>query len=172
MNRVFTSKGKALLIIIGILIVPCLFAQDRVELGGMTTKHRIVGDRVEFTLTAPTNGWLGIGFNDRNSIVGSDLYLMHVIDGKTAGQDMYVKGAGDPRLDQSLGGTSDLQIISGEESAGKTKVVFSLPLNSTEQYDYQLEPGKSLWLILAYSTHDEFAHHSRMRKHVRFTLSD
>lgn len=164
------ARSKSWLIVLGVLIVPCLFAQDRVDLGGMTASHRIVDDRVEFTLTAPTTGWLGIGFNDRNNIVGSDLYLLHVVKGKTSGQDMYVKGAGDPRLDQSLGGTNDIQIISGEESGGKTKIVFSLPLASQDKNDFQLAPGRELWLILAYSTHDEFDHHSRMRKHVRFTL--
>ena len=165
-------KANTFLILLGILIVPCLYPQQQTKVGGMSLTHRLVDDRVEFTLTAPTLGWLGIGFNNRNSIVGSDLYLLHVVDGKLAGQDMYVKGAGDPRLDSTLGGTHDLKLISGKEEDGQTTIVFSLPLVSADKNDFQLEVGKEMWLILAYSTHDEFDHHSRMRKHIRYTVSN
>ena len=164
-------KANTLLILLGILIVPCLYPQQQTTVGGMSLTHRLVDDRVEFILTAPTTGWLGIGFNDRNNIVGSDLYLLHVVNGKATGQDMYVKAAGDPRLDQTLGGTDDLKIISGQEENNETTIVFSLPLASADQNDFQLEAGKDMWLILAYSAHDEFDHHSRMRKHIRFTLT-
>ena len=169
MSNTIRFRLNSLLIALGILIVPGLYAQQA-SAGGMTVSHRITGDRVEFTLTAPTQGWVGIGFNSRNSIVSSDLYLFHVVDGQTTGQDMYVKAAGDPRLDLDLGGTDDIQIVSGTEGQGKTRIVFSLPLSSTDKNDFKLAPEKELWLIMAYSTHDEFDHHSRMRRHVQYTL--
>ena len=165
-----STQRRTWLIILGILIVPCLFPQGQVSLGGMSLKHHVVEDRMEFTLTAPTSGWVGIGFNDRDHIVGSDLYLFHVLNGQAKGQDMYVKAAGDPRLDSALGGADGILLISGKEEKGRTEIVFSLPLGATHPTDYPLEVGHSCWLILAYSTHDEFDHHSRMRRHMKFRL--
>ena len=147
-------------------------AQSKVAVNGMTVKHEVIGKEIEFTITAPTQGWVGIGFNDENAIVEADLLLFHIVDGKVAFRDMIVKGMGDPRLDKSLGGTDDVQVISGKESARQTEITFRLPLKSTDPYDFALEAGKPLWLIMAYSTHDEFDHHSRMRKHIRWEVGE
>ena len=147
-----------------------MVAQSEVAVSGMTLKHEVVGNEIEFTLKAPTNGWLGIGFNDANEIVGADLLLFHIVNGKVAFQDMIVKGLGDPRLDTTLGGTEDVKVISGKERRRETEITFRLPLKSSDPYDFALEKDQRLWLIMAYSTHDEFDHHSRMRKHIRWQV--
>ena len=149
-----------------------LCAQSEVAVNGMVLKHKVVGKEIEFTLSAPTTGWVGIGFNDANEIVGADLLLFHIVNGKVAFQDMIVKGLGDPRLDTTLGGTDDVKIISGEERGRLTEITFRLPLQSNDPNDFALEKGKTLWLIMAYSTHDEFDHHSRMRKHIRWEVGE
>ncbi|MEO1052848.1 MAG: DOMON domain-containing protein [Bacteroidota bacterium] len=145
-------------------------AQNKVEVNGMTFQYEIKNEQLEITLEAPTTGWLGVGFNTDNNIVGSDLLLFHIVEGKTEGLDMYVKGFGDPREDKLIGGTDDIRIISGVESAGHSKVRFSIPLQSKDQYDFKHVAGQDFWLILAYSVDDDFGHHSRMRKHIRYRL--
>ena len=145
-----------------------IFAQSSIELGGMKMYYRLRGDSVDITIEAPTKGWLGIGFNQKNDIVQSDLLLFHVVDGEAEVLDMYVKGVGDPRQDITMGGTNDIRIIKAEESNQSTVVSFSKPISSADRYDFQHQPGEEFWLILAYSTHDEFDHHSRMRKHIPF----
>ena len=157
-------------IILFVLTSPGLLAQESLQLGGMTMSYTIVGQQLSVTLEAPTQGWLGIGFNDRNAIVGSDLLLMHVIDNKAEVLDMQVKGIGNPKEDQMLGGTNNIIITAYAEKAGRTTISFSRPLNTQDPNDHPIERGEDLWLILAYSTHDDFGHHSRMRKHTSFTF--
>ena len=138
----------------------------------MELSYTLRGDSVDITLSAPTLGWIGIGFNNQNSIVKSDLLLFHVVNDRTEAIDMYVVGAGNPKKDTALGGQHSTRIKGGQEIGGKTTVRFTLTLRSHDRYDYQHQVGADFWLILAYSTHDEFAHHSRMRKHVKYRFKN
>ncbi len=150
-----------------------LMAQgESLNVGGMEFSYALRGDSVDISLSAPTRGWIGIGFNDQNSIVKSDLLLFHVINGNTEAIDMYVVGVGNPKKDTELAGQHSISIKEGQEIGNKTIVRFSLALNSNDRYDYQHQLAEDFWLILAYSTHDEFAHHSRMRKHVKYRFKN
>ncbi len=149
-----------------------LFAQKEVSLGGMQLKYVLKDEYVEIELTAPTTGWLGVGFNSRNDIVGSDLLLFHVVEDEAEALDMYVVTAGNPQLDTRLGGSHNIEILDYEETPVSSKVRFKRPLFGDPRYDYKHQLGDEFWLILAYSTHDEFAHHSRMRQHVRFSFEE
>ncbi len=159
-----------LLKVLAFLFFPfALMAQGgSLNMDGMELSYALRGDSVDITLSAPTRGWIGIGFNDQNSIVKSDLLLFHVVNGKTFAIDMYVVGAGNPKEDTTLGGKYSINLKEGQETNSGTTVRFSLALLSHDRYDYQHELEGDFWLILAYSTHDEFAHHSRMRKHVKY----
>ena len=82
--------------------------------------------------------------------------------------DMFVKGFGNPKLDHFLGGEHSVHILSGIESGKETTIVFRIPFRSEDPFDFKHGFNEDFWLILAYSTHDEFDHHSRMRKHVKY----
>jgi hypothetical protein len=133
----------------------------------MTFSYEIQGDSIEITFSAPTTGWVGVGFNSEDNIVGSDLLLFHVISGKAEYMDMFVKAAGDPREDEKLGGRNNVRLLNAVEDE-RTEVNFKIPFPGSDKYDFPLEYDKKFWLILAYSTHDEFDHHSRIRKHVPY----
>lgn len=164
---------KSIVIFLAITIPICtLWAQGEVTVNDMKFRYEIQAKVIEITLEAPTLGWVGVGFNDRNSIEKSDLLLFHVIDDQVESLDMHVIGFGNPKKDQSLGGTNDIKVLSGKEEGQSTSVTFSLPFPSKDTFDFQHQLDKEFWLILAYSTHDEFDHHSRMRKHILFSFSD
>ncbi|MEL7001161.1 MAG: DOMON domain-containing protein [Bacteroidota bacterium] len=164
---------KALVLFITLFSPAALIAQGKsVNLGGMEMSYRLRADSIYITLSAPTTGWIGIGFNSQNSIVKSDLILFHIIDNQTEAVDMYVVAAGNPQKDDNLGGQQSITVKHSLEAEGKTTVRFSVALRSRDRYDYQHNPGDDFWLILAYSTHDEFEHHSRMRKHIKYRFSD
>ena len=112
------------------------------------------------------------GQNQENNIVKSDLLLVHVVNDKVEALDMYVLGFGNPKEDETIGGSMDIRMLAGEEKNGQTKVTFKIPIASKDQYDFSHKIGQQFWLILAYSMEDDFGHHSRMRKHVLFTLTD
>ncbi len=158
---------RILVFLLTFCIACSLNAQMELSLGGMTWKCNRDGDFLVMELRAPTKGWIGVGFNQENSIVQSDLLLFHVVDGKEGSTDLYVKGIGNPKTDKSLGGSHDIEIIDFSETKNETYIKFRRLWKGKDIYDYQLKNGEAFWLILAYSTHDEFAHHSRMRKHEK-----
>ncbi len=145
-------------------------AQKTISAGGISFTYTIQGDNLECTLEAKTHGWIGVGFNDKNSIVNSDLLLFNSINGKASSTDLYVKGVGNPRKDIDLGGANTIKLLSSIEKNGITRVVFSIPLRSGDPFDFEHRLNTSYWLILAYSVEDDFNHHSRVRKHVPFKL--
>ena len=142
--------------------------RESVSIQGMELSYALRSDSIDITLSAPTRGWVGIGFNKVNSIVGSDLMLFHIVENKSEVLDMFVLSAGNPKPDVELGGSTAAVIKQASEKGNRTIIDFSIPLRSKDPNDFPLEPGKDFWLILAYSTHDEFDHHSRMRRHIQY----
>jgi hypothetical protein len=147
-----------------------LVAQTTIERGGMTVRYEILHDSVTIELSAPTHGWLAIGFNDRNHIVGTDLKMLRVIGKRVEASDRLVQGLGVYPSDEALGGEMNILMLTGKEQGQRTTLSFRLPLISGDPHDMDLRPGQSLWLIMAYSAEDDFGHHSRMREHVQIKL--
>lgn len=147
-----------------------LYGQQTFKVSGITFTYEISGDRLNCSLGAPTSGWIGVGFNDRNSIVGSDLLLFNSIDGVAMASDLFVKEFGNPARDEDLGGENNITVVRSTENESFTKFVFTIPIRSGDPNDFVHHLGKKAWLILAYSESDDFDHHSRVRKHVAFEL--
>ena len=145
-------------------------AQNTTAAGGNSFNYTIQGDSLACTLEAKTNGWIGVGFNDKNSIVNSDLLLFNIIDGIAFSTDLYVKGVGNPQKDSVLGGANTIRKLNGIEKDGITNVKFTIPLRSGDPFDFEHRFNAPYWLILAYSVEDDFSHHSRVRNHVPFKL--
>ena len=127
-------------------------------------------DRVTFTASAPDDGWVALGFNSKNDIVGSNLIMVGVKGTTATAQDFYVVSAGNPKPVGTLGSTSQVENAVGQDKNGITTISFSIPIKALDQYHQDLSKGRQLWLICAYSMEDEFDHHSRMRRHVQITL--
>ncbi len=164
-------KLKLLFIVFFTALPSWLYCQREFAIEGMKFSYVLDKEEIEIQLTAPTKGWLGIGFNDQNSIAGSDLYLLRVQQAIVEGLDLFVVAFGNPQEDAKLDGSNDLKIISGEETETSTTVKFRLPFPSQDQYDFQHKVEEDFWLILAYSVSDDFDHHSIMRKHIPFKFS-
>ena len=155
------------------LLVQCFNPPSgNIRLGDMDCQYEIVGTDLIISLSAPTNGWLAIGFNDENNIVGSDLIMMCVKFGKVQFEDQYVKGTGDNPLDTSLGGQSNIEILAFSEANGQTNISLKRPLVTKDKFDFKHQTDKDFWLILAYSVSDDFDHHSIMRKHAKIKWSE
>ncbi|MBX2840147.1 MAG: hypothetical protein KTR26_00135 [Flammeovirgaceae bacterium] len=143
-------------------------AQEQLIVEKMKMSYEVKNSSIIISLSAPTEGWLLVGFNDKNDIVGSDLKMVRVRNGKIEAEDRFVKGLGDYPPDLQQGGKEDIQIENGYESNGKTNVTFSIPLQSADKKDFQHQLGEYFWLVMAYSIEDDFEHHSFMRKHLKF----
>ncbi len=136
----------------------------------MTVSWQIEGDVIHITASAPTTGWLAVGFNTEDTIVGANLIMGAVVDAAVHVEDRYVVAAGDPRAVTELGGISAVDAPAGSESQGQTTISFRMPTQAVDAYHLALHQGSTLYLIAAYSVDDDFAHHSRMRRHVEVTL--
>ncbi len=155
-----------------ILLLPvALHGQKKVTIKDMQFSYELKGTTVEIELNAPTLGWVGVGFNDHNSIVNSDLYLLRVKKSKVEGLDMFVVSAGNPKEDIELRGSNNIEVIEGSESSGSTRIKFSVPMDSKDPNDYKHKLNQDFWLILAYSQSDDFDHHSIMRKHIKYRFT-
>jgi hypothetical protein len=140
------------------------------EVNGMTIDWQHRNDRVFFSLSAPTEGWVTLGFNEKDDIVGTNLIFCRVISGKVEVADHFVVGMGNHQPTEKVGGTSVFKDISGEEKGGKTTVSFSMPVEASDKFHFDLTRGTSKWFICAFSAEDDFYHHSRMREHRQVKL--
>ncbi|NAY92355.1 hypothetical protein GTQ34_10525 [Muricauda sp. JGD-17] len=150
------------------LVSNCYAQEIQVERMKVSWQHH--DEVVSFTASAPDDGWVALGFNSKDDIVGSNLIMVGVTGSKVTAEDFYVVSAGNPQPVKSLNSESQIINSSGSEENGITTVTFSIPIKAFDDYHFDLTKGRKLWLICAYSMEDEFDHHSRMRKHVEITL--
>ena len=140
------------------------------ERNGMILKWKTDNNWLHLEMTAPQKGWVAIGFNSQSGLTGTNLLMGRVERGSAEVSDRYIHAPGKHEAISSLGGKIWPEAISGEESAAGTTVKFRLPLGRSDQWHHQLTPGKSYYVLMAFSRDDDFAHHSMMRTEIRITL--
>ena len=135
------------------------------------TYHWLPGNRqIQFTLSAPTNGWVALGLNTRNELTGTDLTMFSVQNGTPVLDDRYIVAPGNHQADVALGTENDLRLIDHTVTNQKTEITFERDAVTNDRHNMNLKPGKQIWVLLAYSTHPEFDHHSRKRIHKQIKL--
>ena len=152
------------------LFISSLSFSQSVKVNQMEVSWEFHDNLVTFSASAPDDGWIAIGFNSKDDIVGSNLIMINVDKGIVNSEDFFVVGFGNPKPVAQLGSESQIKNAAGKESSGKTWVSFSLPTTALDKYHMDLKAGEKIWLICAFSMEDEFDHHSRMRKHVQIEL--
>jgi DOMON domain len=144
--------------------------EKSVTVNGMQIQWHLQGGNVHVHLTAPTTGWVAVGFNTRDDIVGSNLIMAAVQQGQVRIEDQYVVRTGEHPLVTTLGGTSAVSNARGTEQNGRTSVSFAIAQHNTDRFHYNLTEAARIYLICAYSAEKDFGHHSRMRQHVEVML--
>jgi len=120
-------------------------------------------ESVMFTLSAPTSGWVAVGFTENEDIVDSNLIMLKVEDDLVYGEDQYVVGFGKHPTVESLGVESRIFNLGGNEERGRTTVSFSIIKEKLDDYHFDLSEGNEINIWLAWSVSDDFDHHSRKR---------
>lgn len=128
------------------------------------------GDNIEFTMSAPTTGWIALGFNPSKRMKDADYILAYVDTGKIYISDEYGTGNTTHQSDISLGGKESVQAIAFVEEANKTTIIFSLPLNSGDKYDTVFKQGEKCKVLGAYSNSKNFKSKHRKRGSVEIVL--
>lgn len=108
------------------------------------------GDQLTVTMSAPTSGWIAVGFDPSAAMKDADLILGYVEDGTVYLRDDWGDGHISHKPDTDLGGTDNAEPVSGEETLEGTTITFSIPLDSGDSYDSVLAEGTTHKVIMAY----------------------
>lgn len=106
---------------------------------------------VEMTMSAPTTGWLAVGFGGGPAMDGSDLVIAYVDDdGEVHVRDDWGTGPVSHAPDTELGGAMDVSPEGGSESDGRTIVSFTRPQDTGGEHDFVIVPGSTVRLLVAW----------------------
>ena len=141
----------------------------RIERDGTTFAWSHRGGRLFGDLSAPTKGWLAVGFNDEPVLKGAR-FLIGMVEGSVVRAEIHIADPPHHQPVESFGGLSDIRDLQGQHESGRSRLAFSLPHRSTDRFAVDLMPGRSIHLMLAWSHEPDFAHHSAWRRHVDVTL--
>jgi hypothetical protein len=167
-------KTKCILFVLVVLFFSTLplSAQDiqTVEIKEIVFQWEIVNDDIIIILSAPTKGWIAVGFEPSRMMKDADILIGYVKDGETFMEDHYGSGNTKHQADLDLGGTNDITIIGGSELNDITMLNFSIPLHSLDSNDRILEKGEEYKLIFAYGKRDDFKSYHKVRTSMMLTL--
>jgi hypothetical protein len=107
------------------------------------------GDSLAVELSAPTTGWVAVGFDPDSIMLGANIIIGYVVSGTPTLRDDYGWQVTGHRDDLLLGGTRDLTVDGATEAGGTTEIRFTIPLDSGDPYDKPLVPGSTYPIILA-----------------------
>lgn len=124
--------------------------QHSLTVDQMTFNWSVAGENLAIKLSAPTKGWVGIGFHPTEGMKGANIILGYVKDGKVEMSDdygtQYTKHVADTKRD----GKENVTVIGGNETGNTTTLEFSIPLQSEDGSDGIIDPKADTVVIFAY----------------------
>lgn len=127
-------------------------------------------NRIFFEMSAPTDGWVTIGFNTTKNMTGAYLLMGRVKNTKAEIVEHFTISQGNYKPVQSLGAQIQVDDVEGIQKEKNTLLSFSLPVEANSEYQKNLSEGNKYVMILAYSLADDFQHHSIMRTSINVKL--
>jgi hypothetical protein len=119
------------------------------------------------TLTAPTRGWLALGFNRGESMPGTRFLIAACTEGRVRAEVHLaeVDGRHQPVMRPADRGSPWVPAIAGSTDASgrTTRLGFGIPYDAFEFEGLSLTAGSRLFAMMAWSVSTDFDHHSRER---------
>lgn len=125
------------------------------EASDISLEWLVEGDELHMTISAPTTGWVAVGFKPSRIMKDANFVIGYVSGGEVFIEDHFGSGTFAHKPDTELGGTRDVTLKSGSEENGTTSLSFSLPLSSGDEYDREITPGEEIKVLLAYGGNGE-----------------
>ena len=141
-----------------------------VEVKDFIFQWKIDGENIDIILSAPTTGWIAVGFDPGRMMKDADILIGYVENNEVFMRDDFGAGYTKHKADTDLGGTDDITITGGSEIDEKTTLEFSIPLHSWDSNDRKLEQGEEYKLIFAYGKKDDFTSYHKTRTSIIITL--
>lgn len=126
-----------------------------IEKIGMTVTWKVMDTNIAFTVTAPTTGWIAIGFDPTSVMKDANIIMGYVSEDTVTITDEYGNSSFTHQVDTLGEGTDNLSEKSGSESDGSTTISFTMPLNSGDSRDKALVVGQDHTFLLAYGQTDD-----------------
>lgn len=143
---------------------------NQIEKNGMKVSWRVSNDSIYFTMSAPTTGWIAIGFNESSSLTGTYLIMGRMRKGSPEVVEHYTLQPGSYRPISELGTTPTTTIISGSQTRLHTRIEFSIPARKVSKHHKNLLGEDYQNMLMAFSRHDDFQHHSVMRTSAKVRI--
>ena len=130
-------------------------------------------DSIDVKLSAPTNGWIGVGFNPETpeNMKGANFIIGFVKGGEAQAFDHYGTELKKHKDDEKIEGKSDVTNVSGSEQDGQTVLEFTVPLDSGDAMDKPVSPQGDTIVLLAYGRSDSIVLKHRFRAILKVNLS-
>ena len=122
-----------------------------------------IDDRIHFRLAVEAPGWILLGFNLNSEIMNSYLVFGREDQLGQHVEDHFVVAHGRHESLFELGEGAGLKDCSVSMSNTKKELRFSLPIKSVSDFSPDFTVKKEHFIWLAYSTENDFNHHSRKR---------
>lgn len=152
-----------------------------VSAGGVTFSFMNDAQNLYGILKAETTGWLSVGFAPQDRMQGANMIIGYVEDGKAVVRDDFGTGRSSHDSDENLKwqngdklnpGINNVTSVSGEETSNpkRTRITFTIPLNSGDPFDRILVPGEKYKIILAKGSSDDIVKKHTERGTAEITL--
>ena len=125
------------------------------EAAGVDLQWRVEGENITVQMTAPTTGWVAVGFDPTRMMADANMIIGYVANGELSIADDYGTGNTVHGRDTDNGGTDNIIEAEGTEENGRTKITFTIPLDSGDVTDRPLAVSESYKVIVAYGPDGE-----------------
>lgn len=142
-----------------------------VETEDVVLKWKISEENAEFIVGAPTQGWIGVGFDPSNAMKDANFIIGYVQNGELVIEDHFGEGPFAHKPDRELGGTNDILEYTGSEAETGTEMQFTIPLDSGDSYDTLIEKGGEHVILIAYGPDRSDNFETKHAKRIRFSVT-
>jgi hypothetical protein len=148
--------------IISVLALVCagttVRAEDAVDQDGWKTaaqsglvfRWKVNGSDLDCSVKGATTGWIAVGFNGAAVMNGANIIIGYVDAKGVVIEDQLGRNHG-----HSRDAVQNVKNPFGEEIRGQTELRFTIPLDSGDNQDFKLEPGRPVFVIMAMGRKDK-----------------
>jgi hypothetical protein len=137
---------------------------QNIEADGVVFQSWHRDGRLFASFSAPTRGWLAVGFNNHQRFEGSR-FVIGASRGSAFQIEEHIAIVPNHAPVQELGLQAAVQDAAMQAKDGINSLEFSLPHHFTDTDNPSLVAGQLTYLMLAWSHESDFDHHSAWRRH-------
>ncbi len=177
---------RTIILLIGLMCSTALYAGGAQELspqtdaegfkmvstGDIEVRWKVEDPNIRFEVSAPTTGWVSVGFNPTRVMKDADIIIGYVEGSQAVVVDQFGNGSFSHKADVDMGGSDDIVEYGGNESDGRTELFFTIPIDSGDAYDSVLTPGEEHTILFAFGPDgaDNFSSKHTERAKVQLEL--